>query len=637
LCRRRPSTIFGFVLLASAGVPHIEAGAGAPSLRLLVPDGHRPGIPVLVRLDLFGADGSPFRGLWDAEAVLSSPTPGATLAPSRIVLHNGVGSALVTVTAVGSLELHATAVGLEAVRTLRSLADEPVQSVSGALPAGLTEWSGVVRVTADLRVPDGATLRVLPGTLVLIAGVVSGDTGADIDVEGAIEVLGTEEQPVTFTAADPTRPWGEIHHASAEPSLYLYAIITRAGHSPRGGHTNTGPAVRPQDSSLTFESSSLTDNAGKVMQASGSDLVFRDTLLSRSVMGPEIDGTGLLFEDSAILEMPAPGYVCTPGAGDTDCDNDGIYIHDQQAGQEVRLSGSVIAAGDDDGIDTLGADDVVVEDCVLRDWVDKAVSVFHDEVTLRRCVVTTSRFGVSAKTDNDRVCRVEVDHCTFADNCVAIEAKNKSNQPRAVINFVVTNSILRGIPASRRGEVCESDDEIRAIRTDYDPAQITVRYSDLSDLLAGAENTATITADPLFVSPPEHDFRLQEASPCIDAGDPASPPDPDGSRTDMGAFPFLESAPPPAEFRRGEANGDGAYDLSDPVTVLLHLFAAGALDCADAADANDDGRLDLSDPVYMLRHQFNGGPRPPEPFLGCGPDPMADLAGELGCEVSPCS
>ncbi len=45
-------------------------------------------------------------------------------------------------------------------------------------------------------------------------------------------------------------------------------------------------------------------------------------------------------------------------------------------------------------------------------------------------------------------------------------------------------------------------------------------------------------ADPLFVDPENGDYHLQPGSPCIDAGDPDSPPDPDGTVVDMGAFYF---------------------------------------------------------------------------------------------------
>jgi hypothetical protein len=47
-----------------------------------------------------------------------------------------------------------------------------------------------------------------------------------------------------------------------------------------------------------------------------------------------------------------------------------------------------------------------------------------------------------------------------------------------------------------------------------------------------------ISSDPMYSNLFEGDYRLQPGSPCIDAGDPQSPDDPDGSRADMGAYYF---------------------------------------------------------------------------------------------------
>lgn len=67
-------------------------------------------------------------------------------------------------------------------------------------------------------------------------------------------------------------------------------------------------------------------------------------------------------------------------------------------------------------------------------------------------------------------------------------------------------------------------------------------------------------------------------------------------------------------FIRGDANGDGSLDISDAVTILIHLFAGGATLSPRAADANDDGALNISDAVYVLDYLFTGGPEPPPPF-----------------------
>ena len=54
------------------------------------------------------------------------------------------------------------------------------------------------------------------------------------------------------------------------------------------------------------------------------------------------------------------------------------------------------------------------------------------------------------------------------------------------------------------------------------------------------EGNGNIIGDPLFINPDNMDFSLTEASPAIDAGNPNSPPDPDGTRADIGAIPYMQ-------------------------------------------------------------------------------------------------
>jgi predicted outer membrane repeat protein len=54
-----------------------------------------------------------------------------------------------------------------------------------------------------------------------------------------------------------------------------------------------------------------------------------------------------------------------------------------------------------------------------------------------------------------------------------------------------------------------------------------------------------ISLDPLFVNPAIGDFQIQAGSPCIDAGDPDSPYDPDGTIADIGAFYFDQGTSAP--------------------------------------------------------------------------------------------
>ncbi len=88
-------------------------------------------------------------------------------------------------------------------------------------------------------------------------------------------------------------------------------------------------------------------------------------------------------------------------------------------------------------------------------------------------------------------------------------------------------------------------------------------------------------------------------------------------------------------FRRGDVNFDGAFDISDAITILRCQFLGGRCpSCLDAADFNDDGRIDISDPTYLLNWRFLGGPSPPVPFPDCGMDPSPDAI--RGCVGSGC-
>jgi hypothetical protein len=85
-----------------------------------------------------------------------------------------------------------------------------------------------------------------------------------------------------------------------------------------------------------------------------------------------------------------------------------------------------------------------------------------------------------------------------------------------------------------------------------------------------------------------------------------------------------------AEFLRGDTNGDSKADMSDPITILGHLFLGGRIrNCRDAADVDDSGFINIADAVFELSFLFLSGASPPPPgSRSCG-DPTAD---PLGCD-----
>ena len=517
------------------------------TVTMTVRDSYLPGIPVLVRVEVVRNDGVVERDLWDAVAMLAIDNPAVQASKTQVPLYNGLGSALVVFTGGGHFTLTATVNGMKDRRSLIDLTGQPMTEVSGVL-AGDTAWSGIVHVTGDVLVPAGSTLFVQPGALVLLDGVRSGSGGTDIDVQGAIRSLGTAVSPVTFTAFDPTKAWGEIHHDHAAPSTYQFTDIALAGRSPGGGHTGKGPAIRPVGSKIVLERVGLTDNVGKVMQgSSGSDLTFRHCHLARSVMGPEITGTALWFEESWITEMSNPD------------DSDGIYIHDQLAGQTCLMKGGVVAQMDDDCVDTLGSE-VTLEDQIIRGAMDKGVSIYGGKVDIKHCLIVGNNKApedptvatVAAKTFEGSSAIVTIDRSTIATSKVqgttdiGIQSHNKYGVKSGTVTYTVTNSIIQATdPVNVQSPYLESD--------------IHVSFSDVcGEPWPGQGN---LNADPLFADAVGHDYHLQEGSPCRGAG-PADA----GGATDLGYFPY--TGPPTAITQATVWKAtQGPYRISGEMTV----------------------------------------------------------------------
>jgi len=99
-------------------------------------------------------------------------------------------------------------------------------------------------------------------------------------------------------------------------------------------------------------------------------------------------------------------------------------------------------------------------------------------------------------------------------------------------------------------------------------------------------------------------------------------------RRDHAMLRQFESISPP-RFIRGDANGDGALNVADPILALDYLFQGGSISCQQSADTNDDDAINIADPVSSLSYLFQMGMTPALPFPGCGSDPTNPI---LACD-----
>ena len=69
----------------------------------------------------------------------------------------------------------------------------------------------------------------------------------------------------------------------------------------------------------------------------------------------------------------------------------------------------------------------------------------------------------------------------------------------------------------------------------------------------------------------------------------------------------------------------GVVDISDAMFTLLYLFLNGVEPaCLEAANANGSRTLNIADPIFTFQFLFNGGGAPPHPFPLCrlAPTPL---------------
>ncbi len=175
---------------------------------------------------------------------------------------------------------------------------------------------------------------------------------------------------------------------------------------------------------------------------------------------------------------------------------------------------------------------------------------------ITRCVISNNKTltgcggkggGVSAFDSNPQVI-----NCTISGN-------NAESLAGAVY-------IENGPSSTVSNCIVEGTDSLPAIYISASPT-VSISYNDLHNNLVGnfagalptgigelvsvnangdsCDSYMNIFCNPLFVNLGAGDFHLQTGSPCIDAGDPAAPLDPDSTVSDIGRYFFDQSGSTP--------------------------------------------------------------------------------------------
>ncbi len=181
------------------------------------------------------------------------------------------------------------------------LASVPARAASGTVIAGAATWEGEVTVTAPVTVEKGATLRIGPGTRVLLSGDDrDGDGCRDgyIQVFGQLVVDGEKGRPVRFLPLSPGRPWQEIFFKDAR-GVIRHAEFSGAAwglHIHDGDVTvehavfrNNGGGARLKGTGAVFSRCTFRDNGVALRFWEGGPVVADSVI--------EGNGVGLFYRE----------------------------------------------------------------------------------------------------------------------------------------------------------------------------------------------------------------------------------------------------------------------------------------------------------------------------------------------------
>jgi len=172
-----------------------------------------------------------------------------------------------------------------------------------------TTTDSPVTITGNVRVAEDAALTIDPGVEVVFQSSPDVSEGFSIRIDGTLVARGSESQPIVFTAADRSIPWGAIKFhdtsrdwdpAASAGSVMSYCVLEYGGNEADGGGMIS-----------TFNAMPLiTRNAIRFSDAAGiSAIVAEDPALISSLSGAARIVSNLIYGNAIGIRLAAEGGI----------------------------------------------------------------------------------------------------------------------------------------------------------------------------------------------------------------------------------------------------------------------------------------------------------------------------------------
>ncbi len=431
---------------------------------------------------------------------------------------------------------------------------------------------GTFLVDGDIYVPAESTLTIASNTDFLFD--YSPLNYYEFEIRGLLFARGTAVDSIRFKPRIQGRWWGGLRFINAPDSSILEYCLITGGFAVDSSFIPFGGGIQCSRSNPVFRHCVITGNvAGVSLNGAGggiASVAFSHPVLHccRITRNSAFMGGGvycslasITLSECEILENNEGGGVCGDIASiefvksiisDNNSIFGGLYLHAVQA----TLSGCRI---DNNyfGINGCCGSNIVMEECVITGNSPAGGIGCNNGgyLTIRHCLIAgnSSNWGAGGIAVG-MFSSAQISNCTVYGNSadtlgggIYIEGENCS-----VINTIVAGNSGGGIylwPFTQGNSITFCD--FYNNPGGHIEGRIPARLGIVSGLNANGhpcDDYCNIFLNPLFRGTTgDTAFHLTAASPCIDAGDPASPLDPDSTVADIGRYYFHQCPPSPLE------------------------------------------------------------------------------------------
>ncbi len=342
----------------------------------------------------------------------------------------------------------------------------------------------------DLRVRNGGHLVIEPGVEILF------NRGFRLVVNGLLTAVGTEDDMIVFSWSEEGERWRGLRLIDADDETEIsYCIVEGAS---------------------TIGQFDDVEARGGGIYIDNCDALISHNLIRNNTSNGRTAGVFAENCDPTITHNTIVDNVAdTNGALEVD-NTDAVISYNLVMHNRSQHGGGILCYR---GSPTVEHNIIVENESTVMDWGCGLYFAWNCTAIANYNLIVDNRGGGVYLGASSRI--LEFSHNTIADNpgrCGILLYNN--------CELAMTNCILWG-----------HGDPIWLAAN----SQLTAEFSDIEN--AEQEGIrieeGVIDEDPRFLDPDEGDYHLAPDSPCIDAGDPNSPEDPDGSRADMGCFPFI--------------------------------------------------------------------------------------------------